>query len=331
MSQTTKAPLRTKGFSLQQSPRIYVTALPGKWLLRRATPSWRIADPEKGFQRLVQEQRAREIAVAVLEQRRSFPNAIVLATDAIEFEETEGHLNIPVDTRFMVVDGQHRLWAQKFSTYDATYACSIHTGLTEVEMATLFLEINDTQKRVPSSLRWDLVRLVRPEEDPVGIAATDIIYLLATEEESPLFQRIDLTGEQGEIQLKQGSLAPDIKQLVSKKSPIYGLNFDEQHHIVMQFFIALRDWDPDGWASGKSPFYKARVIRAMLRLAPDIFRDIGGEMAGISATDIRPYLSRIQENSLDPDAIKAIQGNAGIKAIYDQLRADVFLEKAGVS
>jgi DGQHR domain-containing protein len=194
------------GFELQNNPKIYFTSIPGKWLLNRATPSWRIENPQLGFQRLVKEDRARQIALTVLDQKRTFPNAIVLATDKEEFDYSRGKLNLPDKVKFLVVDGQHRLYAQKFSEYEANYACLIHMGLSEVNMANLFLEINDNQKRVPSSLRWDLVRLVRPEDDPTAIAASEIVYSLSTEKTSPMYQRIDLTGEQNEIQIKQGSI-----------------------------------------------------------------------------------------------------------------------------
>ncbi|MFQ5870201.1 MAG: DGQHR domain-containing protein [Candidatus Zixiibacteriota bacterium] len=172
--------LKVKGFVLQQEPQIYLTALPGRELLKRCTPKWRIKNPKKGFQRVVKEERAKEIAVAVLDQSRTFPNAIVLATNVSSFPLNNGTLNIPQKTMFLVVDGQHRLWSQNFSSYDATYGCVIHMGLTEVDMARLFLEINDNQKRVPSSLRWDLVRLVRPEDDPYAIEASELVWDLAS-------------------------------------------------------------------------------------------------------------------------------------------------------
>lgn len=312
------------GFLLQEEPKVYVAAIAGRWLLERTTPSWRIEDPEKGFQRVVREQRARQIALAVLEQQRTFPGAIVLATDKADFVVEGEQLEIPSRIKFLVVDGQHRLWAQHFSQFEAVYACVIHMGLSEIQMARLFLEINDNQKRVPSSLRWDLVRLVRPEDDPFGIAAVEMTYLLATEQESPLFQRIDLTGEQAEIQLKQGSIAPDIKQLLGKRSPLYDLSFDEQYRIVLQYFIAIKDLDSDHWGDAESRFYKARVLRALLRLLPDIIRDMRKHKKEVMYTDFLTYLRRISEDSLDADEIRAVQGSAGIKAIYDQIHEQVF-------
>ncbi len=312
------------GFQLQDSPRIYVAAISGGWLLKHTTPSWRSKDPDQGFQRVVRETRAREIALAVLDQKRTFPNAIVLATDRPKFDIKDNKLLIPSDIRFLVVDGQHRLWAQKYSQYDANYSCLIHMYLSEVEMASLFLEINDNQKRVPSSLRWDLVRLVRPDDDPDAIAAAEMVFLFATERDSPFFQRIDLTGEQAEIQLKQGSLAPELKSLIYRRSPLFGLSFDQQYYVITQYFVAIREIDRDRWGTKDSPFFRARVLRALLRLLPDIIRKIARDPTTLSYKDFYKFLKKIDENSLSPETIIAAQGSAGMKAIYEQLHAQVF-------
>src|SRR5262249_4683403 len=168
---------------LQASPPVYVTVFFGQWLLEHTTPSWRIKDPMKGFQRIVKEDRARQIARTVLDQGRTFPNAITLATNLKDFKQ-EGHeIFVPKKVKFLVVDGQHRLWAQKFSERNCQYACIVHLKKTEKEMAELFLEINDNQRRVPSSLRWDLVRLVRPAGDEAAVTASEVVFDLATQEE----------------------------------------------------------------------------------------------------------------------------------------------------
>ena len=72
------------GFLLQKDPTIIFATLPGTWLLQHTTPSWRYSNPEEGFQRMVDTKRARDIALAVLDQHRTFPNAIVLATDVTQ-------------------------------------------------------------------------------------------------------------------------------------------------------------------------------------------------------------------------------------------------------
>ena len=186
---------------------MYLTALPGPWLLAHSTPSWRIDDPIKGFQRIAKEPRAKEIARTVLDTHRTFPNAITLATNVKHFNISDGTIAFPASTKFLVVDGQHRLWAQRYSDVSGTYPCVIHMDRTEQQMAALFLEINDTQKRVPSSLRWDLYRLVRPD-DHSKLMTADIVYELGdAQRESLLFRRNRPHRRKQEITIKQGSLA----------------------------------------------------------------------------------------------------------------------------
>lgn len=313
--------ITVKGIEVQRKPLVLSAVIPGPWLLQHCTPRWRKEDPKKGFQRVVKEERARKIAIDVLDQHRTFPNAIVLSTDLLEFEEDKGRISIPNDSRFLVVDGQHRLWAQNYSTYEAPYPCIIHMGLTEVEMARLFLEINDNQKRVPSSLRWDLVRLVRPEDDEHAIRATELVYALATEKTSPLYQRIDLTGEQKEIKLKQGSVAPEIKTLVSQKdSALRKLDHNDQYETLLRYLTALRSVDPDGWREADSPLYEARVLRVLLRLLPLIIQDIHQSPLKIETVLYLKYLQKIKMSSLSKEAIRAAQGSAGMKEIYEVLK-----------
>jgi len=315
--------LTVDGFKLQSGPDIYVASIPGRWLLKHATPSWRITDPEKGFQRVVKKERAQQIAWTVLDEQRSFPNAVVLATNAKAIKIEADGIELPSNIKFLVVDGQHRIWAQNFSEYEAKYACVIHFGLTEVEMARLFLEINDNQKRVPSSLRWDLVRLVRPDDDPYAIAAAEMVYSLATNEESPLYQRIDLTGEQGEKDLKQGSVAPELKTLLSnRKVGIRELDFEDAYELILRYLDALKAASPDSWRDGTSPFLGARVLRAALRLLPDIIIHKGTrtDLLSLSSDDYRKLIKKIPLASLDLGAIRAHQGTAGIKHIYDVMR-----------
>src|SRR5712664_4083167 len=186
-------------------------------------------------------------------------------------------------------------------------------GLDEVKMAELFLEINDNQKRVPASLRWDLVRLVRPDDDPFAVAASEMVYDLAMNDESPLYQRIDLTGEQPEISLKQGSVAPELRTLISaKKGPFARLGFDKQYEVLLRYLAAIRALDTSGWRSGDSPFYKARVLRVLLRLLPEVIEKTDRPAESIQSSGYTKVLERIDSDSLAPETIRAAQGSAGM-------------------
>jgi len=317
-------PLSVPGIVLHQEPVVYMAALPGPWLLAHSTPSWRIEDPHKGFQRIVKEQRAKEIARTVLDTHRTFPNAITLATTAKSFKVVDCTLDLPRNTKFLVVDGQHRLWAQQYSRVTGSYPCIIHMNRTEQEMAALFLEINDNQRRVPSSLRWDLVRLVRSDDQSTAMTA-DIVYELATRPESPFRSvGIDLTGEKNSLTIKQGSLAPEIKTLVGRHLKRTGAEFEDYLGLLIRFFVAIRSLDPEGWGDSNSTFFKARVLRALLRVLSD--------MLGISPIDelttekIREQLSRIDQSTLSEAEVRKMQGSAGVRDLYMQMRDQVFGE-----
>lgn len=313
--------LNVPGIVLNEEPHVYLAAIPGHWLLAHSTPSWRIEDPQKGFQRIVKEQRAKEIARTVLDTQRTFPNAITLATNAKTFNVVNNKLELPSNAKFLVVDGQHRLWAQKYSKIAGTYPCIIHMDRTEQQMAALFLEINDNQRRVPSSLRWDLVRLVKNVDQSTAITA-DIVYQLATRQESPFYSiGIDLTGENKEITIKQGSLAPEIKKLVSRHLKKTGAEFEDYLNLLIRFFVALRSLDPEGWGNPQSTFFKARVLRALLRVLSDILATTTIEK--LTANRLREMLAQIDRSTLTEAEVRRAQGSAGVQDLYTQMRNQV--------
>lgn len=312
-----------QALQLQSSPPIYVTVISGRWLLQHTTPSWRVRDPQKGFQRIVNQPRAKQIARTVLDEERTFPNAITLATDLKDFKSSDEGIVLPKKVKFLVVDGQHRLWAQTFSEVDGQYACIIHMRKTEKEMAELFLEINDNQRRVPSSLRWDLVRLVRPTGDEAAVTAAELVFELATRAESPFYFAIDLTGEKKDVSIKQGSLAPELKTLVGKVKKSLDPTFEEYVSLLIRFFSAVRSLNPQGWGDPDSTYYKARVLRALIRVLTDIIVK-EKSVDSLTALSLLKDLKKIDPETLSDERIRAAQGSAGVTDLYQAMRDQVF-------
>lgn len=327
MATQPKGGLDLPGIVLREEPKVYLASLPGRWLLAHSTPSWRSADPEKGFQRIVKEQRARQIAGRVLETNRTFPNAITLATKTKSFQFDGGRLHLPASAKFLVVDGQHRLWAQKFSKAEGTYPCVIHMDRSEQEMAQLFLEINDNQRRVPSSLRWDLVRLVKSDDQATAMTA-DIVYELTQRKDSPFYAGIDLTGEKKELTIKQGSLAPEVRVLISRNLRKGGTADYEQYlELLIRFFVAVRSLDPEGWGSTEgATFFKARVLRALIRVLSDMIGKTSFDQ--LTTERMRTMLGRIDKATLSDEAVRKAQGSAGVQDLYEQMRSQVLGDSA---
>lgn len=330
MSKTKPVDVRAFGMTLQAEPRVYLTALPGRWLVNHSTPSWRAKDPIKGFQRIVKEDRAKAIARHVISEGRTFPNAITLATTVDRFTEAPPEIVFPAKSKFLVVDGQHRLFAQKFAEKEALYPCVIHMGRTESDMAKLFIEINDTQRRVPSSLRWDLYRLVRDEDESL-VATSDIVYELTVRKESPFYSAdpsypattaLDRTGEDQSLTIKQGSLAPEIKRIVARHViKNESLTPDECVELLIRFFVAIRSLDPKGWGNPKSAFFKARVLRALLRVLDDLMKDT--DASSLTGAVLRAHFLKIDQATLSDEEVRKVQGSAGVQDLYTLMKAQV--------
>ena len=190
-------------------------------------------------------------------------------------------------------------------------------------MAELFLEINDNQKRVPSSLRWDLVRLVQPDGDEAEVTASELVYELATRTTSPFFYSIDLTGEKKDVSIKQGSLAPEIRALVARANKKHPKpTFEEYTTLLIRFFSAVRSLNPQGWGDPSSTYYRARVLRALVRVLVDII--IPAEnLVDLSAAKLLEILSGIDPETLSEGRIRLAQGSAGVTDLYKAIRAQV--------
>jgi hypothetical protein len=156
--------------------------------------------------------------------------------------------------------------------------------------------------------------------------AAELVYELANREDSPFYIAIDLTGEQKDVSIKQGSLAPEIKTLVGrvKKAKTAGdPPFEEYASLLIRFFSAVRSLDPQGWGDPSSTYYKARVLRALIRVLVDIVLN-AGSLDELSADILLRELQKIDPATLSEDRLRAAQGSAGVTDLYQAMRNQVF-------
>ena len=126
-------------------------------------------DPELGFQRRLDEKRADEIAAYIDSDSGSIPTAIVLSAQP----EAELERNIPNKTlsfkknkkAFLILDGQHRVWGFIKAKKNTRVPVVIYEGLSRVQEAQLFIDINMNQKEVPKELLLDVKRLLEVESE----------------------------------------------------------------------------------------------------------------------------------------------------------------------
>ena len=152
----------------QGDVRFYTLAMPTTVLAQTCVVDDYRGNPLDGFQRTLDEKRAKEIA-AYINAGHTIPTAIVLSA------QPEAELRYARKTRtlkfkvtpasFLVLDGQHRVYGFNFCK-PLRVPVVIYNNLTRQEEAKLFMDINTKQRPVPSELLLAIKRLAATETPP---------------------------------------------------------------------------------------------------------------------------------------------------------------------
>jgi len=174
----------------QPGTDLFVFTLPPYRLLRMAYVYRRSRKQTYAYQRMIKSERIERISKFLSENSAFLPNGIVVAFDSdvdrrISFEpestqrDNVGTISIPNDyCSAWIVDGQHRLFGFTNTPYSdqppATPAPQQDfdllvvglRGFSPEKQAKTFVDINDNQKRIDSTLLLDLTTIIRDLDSP---------------------------------------------------------------------------------------------------------------------------------------------------------------------
>lgn len=174
----------------QGSHRFYTLSMPSDVLAESCMVEPRYADPAEGFQRALDERRARDIATYIDSGVGTIPSSIVLSAqpDAdLQYNRPNRTLSFKRTTRsFLILDGQHRVYGFRLATSKLRVPVVIYNGLSRTEEARLFMDINTKQRPVPNELIHDIKRMAETESNSEALMR-DIFDAFNTEPDSPLF------------------------------------------------------------------------------------------------------------------------------------------------
>jgi len=177
----------------QGKHRFYTLTMPADVLARTCFVTTRDEDPSLGFQRLLNEQRAQQIADYIDSGFGTIPTSVVLsAQESSNFEysvrnKTVNFKDFPHS--FLILDGQHRVYGFRKARSDLRIPVVIYNDLKRVDETRLFIDINTTQKPVPNELLLD-IRSLAEYQDDAETRMGEIFDLFDTEPGSPLLGRM---------------------------------------------------------------------------------------------------------------------------------------------
>lgn len=179
-----------KGFVVTQGKhRFYSLVLPSDLLAATCMVEPRIENPIDGFQRLLDERRAKSIARYIDAGFGTVPGAVVLSAQArahLTFDKDKGALTFRKDRKaFLIIDGQHRIYGFRLAKSSVSVPVVIYNKLTRAQECRLFMDINTKQRPVPNELLLDIRRLSEVETETEALLH-NVFDLFHTRKDSAL-------------------------------------------------------------------------------------------------------------------------------------------------
>lgn len=222
----------------QGEHRFYSLTLPSELLAETSFVIARDEDPIKGFQRELDEKRAREIAAYIDSGLGTIPSAIILSAqpDAeLEYDSSRKSLSFKaIRKAFLIIDGQHRVYGFMLAEKAFRVPVIIYTGLSRRDETRLFIDINSKQKGVRAELLLDIKKLAEYEKDEEALLR-EIFDTFMQEPSSALYGKLSPASKaQGKISRSIFNTA--LKPLVR----VFGeKGHDELYAILNAYFVAL--------------------------------------------------------------------------------------------
>jgi len=177
----------------QNDQKFYFSTIPVEDLFPCCFVARREEDQIDGFQRVLSESRADDIARYLSVGTGSIPTNVVLSAQQDAEFAYSGRLKTITFKRlpnsFLVLDGQHRLWGYAKCKIKHRVPVAIYDGLTRAEEAKLFIDINTNQRGVPVALLLDIKQLAHME-DTKDSQLRDIFDRLSLDAKSALRGRL---------------------------------------------------------------------------------------------------------------------------------------------
>jgi DGQHR domain-containing protein len=258
----------------------------------------RIASSDKAYQRQIIRKKIDEL-VAYYEQCRqardlpSIAGAVIISCDEpLKFEASSGDpslgiLKVPEREGILrAIDGQHRLLAlhaaiNELGDETFTVPAVIFDRLPEDHVVQMFVTINAKHTRLNASHLVSLSGRQLYRDDNLA-AAHDIVRALSERDDSPLHGEIKLLGV-GRGRVAQAPLAQELKKLFGSDAFGTGKKAEDFREDGKKFFInyfrQVAVVFGAAWNGRKYSIKTAPALRAFIRVAPDIVRQLDQQHA----------------------------------------------------
>jgi DGQHR domain-containing protein len=287
----------------------YTLTMPSDVLARTCSVTTRKEDPKLGFQRELDEKRAKEIAHYIDEGLGTIPNSIVLsAQPAAELRiigkgKTVEFVDRPA--AFLILDGQHRVFGFSKANTLLRVPVVIYNGLSRRDETRLFIDINTKQRPVPAQLLLDIKRLAEIED--TSEATLREIFDRFHSDLSSALKGMTAPYESERNKITRVTFNSAVKPLLELLSERNG---DEIFSIVNNYLISMSAVMAK--KSTEALLAKPVVFRAVMGLFPTVAQRVAdkhsGDYSSANFSDmIVPIFSNIPKTRLESPGTSWVQ------------------------
>jgi len=246
--------------------KFFTLTMPSNVLAKTCFVTTRDEDPRDGFQRVLDEKRAQEIADYIDTGFGTIPSSIVLSAQpdaqltvigkgkTIEFKRTK--------KAFLVLDGQHRVFGFSLAHTSLRVPVVVYNELSRKDESRLFIDINTKQRPVSNELLLDIKKLAEYESDDEKLIG-EVFDLFTTRTESPLL------GLMSPAERKKGAISRvTFNAALRPLLPILGESDPSEIYDALSAFLSAFIKGADR-LKAKNVITKPPVFRAAILLFPE--------------------------------------------------------------
>jgi DGQHR domain-containing protein len=200
----------------QNGYKFYICSMKGSIIKKISSTSMNeMGKHSEIYQRSIDESRARKIGKFIDRKNSLLPTAIILnSREKIEYNEATNELTLSSNNNsFFIIDGQHRIKGSEYATKDIEFVVVITDSLDLSMQTELFISINNEQKRVNPSVRFNLYSNDK-EKTPERVIR-HLAHLMNSTNDSPFYHKIRMDDSKRNASDSSLSLAAFASPLVS--------------------------------------------------------------------------------------------------------------------
>lgn len=310
----------TASLITQGKHRFYSLTIPSDVLARTCFVVDRDEDPIEGFQRLLDRDRAQQIADYIDAGFGTIPTSVVLSAQAIsEFSYDSKKRTVKFkDTpkTFLVLDGQHRIYGFHLAKSELRVPVVVYGDLSRIDESRLFIDINTKQKPVPNELLLDIRKLADYRND-IETKLGDIFDLFATEPTSPMLGLMS-PSKRKKQHISRVTFNSAVKSILS----IFGeASSSDMYNVLAAYISAFMNQIEN--TSIQLDVTQPIVFKTIMNIFPDIAQRTSDRFGkNYHADDFSAIIADMLSN-IRPSAVKNVGNSvtAYAKVFTDGLRA----------